>query len=142
MDSIHRWKQGWHRVQCIVVLNMLPVWPPSLSLTGQSNTKSQVRLSRAREEFWMALLYHQRRVTWRRVPWIYIIMVRVCVHDCSPFCLCVHAFILMACWNFMNVFLHVIYTVQFHSRFCFKCGHVVPILPITTWVSPSYFLWV
>lgn len=115
-----------------------------LSLTGQSKMKSQVRLSRARE-FWMAPLYHQRRVTWRRVHWIYMIMLQVCIHDSSPLrivlLVCTHppCFILMACWNLMNVFLYTC-TLQFHSRFCFKCGHVVPILPITTWVSPSYLL--
>jgi hypothetical protein len=90
-------------------------------MLGQSKTKSQVRLSRARDEFWMAPLYHQRRVTWRRVKWIYIIIVRLCVHDSSPLkmvllvCTRPPCFILMPCWNFMNIFLHVIYS-QFHCR--------------------------
>ena len=32
--------------------------------------------------------------------------------------------------------------LKFHSRFCFKCGHVVSVLSVTTWVTSSYLLWV
>jgi hypothetical protein len=116
MDSIHRWKQGWHQVQCICSVEYATcATAPLLSLTGKSKTKSQVRLSRAQEEYWMAPLYHQRRVTWRRIHLIYII-VRVCVRDSNLLrtillmytCTCPPCFILMACWNFMNILLHVI----------------------------------
>ena len=62
------------------------------------------------------------------------ILVHVHAHPPSSMMMaCIHMYITI---KFHNLFS----TLKFHSRFCFKCRHVVPVLSVAIWVTSLYLL--